>query len=206
MPSDRSGAPRWTCPTLPAADGHHPILPTPRLHHWTCPPPDQVDEAASSRIRPTGSQKLAVRVTRGGSTGLLTSSTPRRAISQRRTPTSSTSAHLGRHGWACPPPRLRRTGHAPRVLLQGPGKTGHAPRPGPGLDIVPLCPVAASTNGHVPWSGYPRMGMSPGSGLPPDMSLNEKWPPPRGRPPSRCYFKLATAKPRGADSPGTVGN
>ena len=86
-----------------------------------------------------------------------------------------------RENWAC--------------TMSGP-RTGHSAPMSSGRVQGWACPVVwILTNGHVPRSGTPR-----------GMSLSEKWPPPEGRPLSRCYFMLATAKPQGTDSPGTAGN
>lgn len=87
----------------------------------------------------------------------------------------------------------------------------HALRAGPEPDIVPICPVAAAATGHVHPASQGPPGKSTRAGIggacpPRGHVVNERWPPPQGRPPLRCYFKLPTAKPQGADSLRTRSN
>ena len=70
---------------------------------------------------------------------------------------------------------------------RGPPRTGHVPRPGPGLGTIHKCPRPGSKNGHVPRrEGFKNGHVPPGH--------KERWPPPRGRPPSS--YKLPGLRER----------
>jgi len=103
----------------------------------------------------------------------------------------------GLQKWACPRREGFKNGHVrwtgqPRLMsgdqrtMRAPG-AGHVPRPRPGLGTIHTCPRPGSKNGHVPGGeGFKNGHVPPGH--------KERWPPPRGRPPSS--YKLPGLRER----------
>ncbi len=61
----------------------------------------------------------------------------------------------------CLGPGMRMSG---AKAWRRPPRTGHVPRPGPGLGTIHKCPRPGSKNGHVPGGRASKMGMSGGPG------------------------------------------
>ena len=126
----------WACPAAKARAASR---------HWTCPAP-RARTGHNPQMSTARLEKWACPRREGFKNGHVPGQVDR----------ASDNGHVRWSGQ----PRL----HVRRRAWRGPPRTGHVPRPGPGLGTIHKCPRPGSKNGHVPGGRASKMGMSGGPG------------------------------------------